>query len=176
MNASMSSREKTKYVQRVIINSSRIVESVEAVLRRFAGEHARAVPLVTVDTYGAWAALKVHATIGCLCDPPGVDPKVLKEIVKIGGADFSNVGTRRGASALEGFHTHEKQWFGQLARHAEDAGAAFLADGTVRWNRKRRRAASSQNAVPPVFAGQLSHDADQQDRTMTWRHLYRDSV
>jgi hypothetical protein len=176
MSASMSSREKKKYVHRAIINSFRIVESVEAVLRRFAGEHARAGPLVTVDTHGAWAALKVHTTTGCLCDPPSVDLKVHKEIVKIGGADFSTVGTRRGASALEGFHTHQKQWFGQFARHAEDAGAALLADGTVRWNRKRRRAASSQNAVPPVFAGQFLHDADQQHRTMTGRRLYRDSV
>ena len=28
---------------------------------------------------------------------------------------------------------------GCLAKHAADAGAALLADGAARWNRKRRR-------------------------------------
>ena len=59
--------------------------------------------------------------------------------VCIGGEYFRTVRTSRGASALEGFHNHQKQWLGCLARHAADAGAALLADGAVRWNRKRRR-------------------------------------
>ena len=63
---------------------------------------------------------------------------VFGESVMIGGERFQVVRTLRGASALEGFHTHQKRWLGCLARHAADAGAALLADGAVRWNRKRR--------------------------------------
>ena len=40
---------------------------------------------------------------------------------------------------LEGFHQHQKQWLGSLSKHHPDAGAALSADGTIRWNRKRRR-------------------------------------
>ena len=61
------------------------------------------------------------------------------EEVNIGGEKFKRIRTLRGASALEGFHNHQKQWLGCLARHAADAGSALLADGAVRWNRKRRR-------------------------------------
>ena len=60
-----------------------------------------------------------------------------------GGESFHMIRAMRGASALEGFHTHQKQWLGCLARHAADAGAALLADGALRWNRKRRREALS---------------------------------
>ena len=64
----------------------------------------------------------------------------LGEEIVVYGDNFRIVRTLRGTSALEGFHTHQKAWLGNLARHAADAGAALLADGAVRWNRKRKLA------------------------------------
>jgi hypothetical protein len=74
-----------------------------------------------------------------LCDPADVQLHEYGKSMRICGELFKAIHTIRGASALEGFHSHQKQWLGCLARHAADAGAALLADGAVRWNRKRRR-------------------------------------
>ena len=94
----------------------------------------------------AWAGLRQHVLSGCLCDPIGVDMNAYGKGVKVGGEWFRQIRTLRGASALEGFHNHQKQWLGCLARHAADAGSALLADGAVRWNRKRHRSSDVDQA------------------------------
>ena len=104
----------------------------------FKGAHAVAGPLLVPAAMEAWREFKPHILSGCLCDPPDMKMNVFSTSVTIGGERFKPVRTLRGASALEGFHTHQKQWLGCLARHAADAGAALLADGAVRWNRKRQ--------------------------------------
>ena len=134
-----SRRAKIKYVPRVIVDAERIAHSVDAVLNTFRNAGSPADPLLTQETMEAWCRLKPHVVAGCLCDPPGVQLHEYGECVEIGGTRFKPIHTIRGASALEGFHSHQKQWLGCLARHAADAGVALLADGAVRWNRKRRR-------------------------------------
>ena len=58
----------------------------------------------------------------------------------------------RGSSALEGFHTHQKGWLGQLARHSTDAGATLLSDGAQRWNRNIRSRDLSEDHECCVYA------------------------
>ena len=130
---------KGRFVPRVITNARQIAASIDKVLDAHSGSHASAGPLTTPKTLSAWRELRSHVLAGCLCDPPNISMNVLGDSVTIGGEFFHQISTRRGASALEGFHTHQKQWLGSLARHAADAGAALLADGALRWNRKRRR-------------------------------------
>ena len=132
-------RAKNKYVPRVIVDAPRIARAIESVLATFQDARSSADPLVTQSTMDAWRDLQPHVVAGCLCDPPGVQLHEYGESVVFGGKRFKSIRTIRGASALEGFHTHQKQWLGCLARHAADAGVALLADGAVRWNRKRRR-------------------------------------
>jgi hypothetical protein len=128
-----------KYVPRVIVDAPRIALAVASVLTAFKSTHPEAGPLITQSTMDAWRDLQPHISAGCLCDPPGVQLHEYGKGVRIGGHLFKPIRTIRGASALEGFHNHQKQWLGCLARHAADAGAALLADGAARWNRKRRR-------------------------------------
>ena len=130
---------KSKYVPRVIENAEKISNAIENILEQFTGKHPIAGPLLTSETMSAWFELKGHILSDCLCDPSGMTMNKFGDEVCIGGEYFRTVRTSRGASALEGFHNHQKQWLGCLARHAADAGAALLADGAVRWNRKRRR-------------------------------------
>ena len=105
--------------------------------------HADAGPLVTEATREAWSALKMHVAAGCLCDPPGVKLSMPKGPAEsIGGEDFLAVRSRRGSSALEGFHAHQKQWLGTFATHSLEASTLLLTDGAANWNRKRRRDAS----------------------------------
>ena len=134
-----SGPKKSKFVPRVIVDADRIVREVEHVLEKFQGEHVAAGILLTQGTLEAWRNLRSHVSLGCLCDPPGVQLHEYGEGVYIGGKLFKPLQTMRGVSALEGFHHHQKQWLGSLSRHNPDAGAALLADGTLRWNRKRRR-------------------------------------
>jgi hypothetical protein len=135
---------KSKHVPRIIVDAQRIAQEIESVLALYASAHVEWGLLLTPATATAWADLRPHVLSGCLCDPRGVEMNVLGESVTIGGESFHMIrAVRRGASALEGFHTHQKQWLGCLARHAADAGAALLADGALRWNRKRRREALS---------------------------------
>jgi len=134
---------KSKSVPRVIADPERIARDIESVLTGHEKAHGDAGPLLTPATAAAWVDLKQHVLSGCLCDPPHMDMNVYGAGVTIGGECFKQIRTLRGASALEGFHNHQKQWLGCLARHAADAGAALLADGALRWNRKRRRESSS---------------------------------
>ena len=129
----------TLFVPRVIVDPVRIASSLEDVIREYDGLRTSAEPLLTANTLASWRELRGHVCAGCLCDPPNVIMNVVGDSVSIGGESFRTFRSRRGASALEGFHTHQKQWLGSLARHAEDAGAALLADGALRWNRKRQR-------------------------------------
>ena len=122
--------------RRSISNPTRIVASIEKVLREFSAAHKQAGPLLTDSTQAAWLRLKQHVAAGCLCDPP-------------------NLQTARGSSALEGFHTHQKDWLGSLAHHNPEAGAALLADGAVRWNRKIRSKLPHESKKPTVYAGGL---------------------
>ena len=130
---------KSKLVPRTVVDMRRIAAAVEAVLDKYTGSHATAGALLTAATNEAWRNLRPHIDEGCLCDPPGVDINKFEGWVSVGGERFRTVRTMRGASALEGFHAHQKRWLGCLARHALDAGSALLADGAWRWNRKRRR-------------------------------------
>ena len=73
----------------------------------------------------------------------------------VGGELFRAINSMRGSSALKGFHTHQKQWLGLLANHGNEAGAALLRDGAVRWNRNRR-----SNANPVSLDSQWIFDGD----------------
>ena len=64
--------------------------------------------------------------------------------VDIGGALFRPVRTLRGASKIEGFHAHQKQWLGAFAHHGYDGGHALLEEGALRWNRVKRREVASE--------------------------------
>lgn len=135
----VTTRTKRKHVPRVIADAKRIARDIDNVIVRFEGASGGAGPLLTTATQEAWRDLRPHVLSGCLCDPPDVQMNSTSSPVMIGGEQFETIRTVRGASALEGFHTHQKQWLGCLGRHAADAGTALLADGAVRWNRKRRR-------------------------------------
>ncbi len=170
--ASLPAHVRNKYVPRVVADAPCIVASVEAAIRCHQGAHKEAGPLLTADTHKAWTNLKEHVKAGCLCDPPGFDMNVFGEAVTIGGEQFRAVRTLRGSSALEGFHAHQKQWLGPFARHGSDTGAALLADGALRWNRRRRCEASSSNAVPSVLAGGVLQTAEGLHRQLTGQMLY----
>jgi len=132
-------------------------------------------PLLTPQTHVAWENLRVHVRAGCLCDPPGMNMNIVDEqnIVTIGGKIFKPIKTLRGASALEGFHCHQKQWLGMFSTHSMDAGLALIGEGTLRWNRKRANEASaSALAVPMVFARGLLHEANCLHQHLTGRKLY----
>ncbi len=133
------SNVRSKYVPRVIKDSRSIADRIEKVLADFEKPHCTAGPLLTTCTSDAWQRLREHVVRGCLCDPIGLHINRCGKQVTIGGEKFNAICSLRGTSALEGFHTHQKQWLGCLAIHAADAGAALLADGALRWNRKRQR-------------------------------------
>ena len=130
---------KSRFVPRAIVNPDRILRDIEHVLEKFQNAHATAGAILTQGTLEAWRNLRSHVSSGCLCDPPGVQLHEYGKPVYIGGQMFKPICTIRGLSALEGFHHHQKQWLGSMSKHSPDAGAALLADGTARWNRKRRR-------------------------------------
>ena len=138
-SAQVPASVRAKFVARQIKHPGQIAASIESVIAAHSEPHVSAGPLLTDRTLTAWRDLRTHVLSGCLCDPDNVVMNVLGDSVTIGGESFNIVKSRRGASALEGFHTHQKQWLGSLATHAADAGAALLADGAVRWNRKRQR-------------------------------------
>ena len=149
-----------KLVPRRICNPARIVPAIENVLALYAcRKHAVYGCLLTPATHEAWKSLKQHVIAGCLCDVDGVDlhHRTDKELV-YGGETFCVLQSRRGSSALEGFHTHQKQWLGSLATHSTKAGTLLLTDGALRWNRKRSRDAAASTASL-VLAGGLLQEA-----------------
>ena len=93
--------------------------------------------------------------------------------VTMGGEIFKPIKSLRGASGLEEFHCHQKQWLGMFAHHSTDAGLALISEGTLRWNRKRRNEASgAESAVPLVFARGLLHKANSLHERLTGNKLY----
>ena len=81
--------------------------------------------------------------------------------------------TKRGASALEGFHAHQKCWFGPFAHFAADAANALLSDGALRWNRKRHNEATDNaNSIPCVFEKELLHSIDNLHLRLSGERLY----
>ena len=167
---------RSMYVPRVIADVQHILASVNAAIAHF---HERAHEdmgkLLTPATLAAWANLKEHVQAGCVNDPPGMELNVLQEqpSVLIGGERFRSVRSMRGASALEGFHTHQKQWLGHLAHHSRDAGRALLADGGLRWNRKQHNKATPETTrMPLVFAGGLLQSADDLHQHLVGERLY----
>ena len=172
----VSRKDRAKFVPRVIADAEGIVASVEAVLRRYNESiHAQAGPLLTPETHRAWSNLKAHVKRGCLCDPPGVVLNEVSDVVIIGGEEFQTVRSRRGTSALEGYHSHQKQWFGLRAHHAADAGQALLTEGVLRWNRNKRNAlAVETDAVPPVFTRGLLRTVDELHQNLTRSRFYQE--
>ena len=148
---------KQKVVPRIIADAPRIAAAIDEIIEKFQKtDHKSAGALLTPATTQAWANLKMHVCHGCLCDPPGMVMNTFGDAVVIGGEEFLAVRPKRGSSRLEGFHTHQKQWLGPLARHVREAGETILRDGALRWNRKRHREASSATeARMPVYAGGL---------------------
>ena len=160
---------RNKFVPRTISDPCRIVQEIEATLARYARiVHEEKGCLITNETLQAWDNLKVHVERGCLCDPTGLVLHELGKEVSIGGDIFREVRARRGASALEGFHTHQKAWFGPLAQHGEEAGEAILLEGSVRWNRKCK----GDKGAPMVFEKGLLQAADSLHQTLTGDRLY----
>ena len=173
--AGLSDDSRSKFIPRVITDARRIEENVDRALQTFQGRaHAEMGVLLTPGTANAWANLREHVRAGCLCDPPSIDLNIFGEPVVIGNEQFRPIlRTKRGASALEGFHSHQKQWLGLRAQHSAEAGEALLADGALRWNRKRRNeAACNTSAVPLVFAGGLLKDVDDLHQRLAGESLY----
>ena len=156
----MTRADLLKYVPRKIAHEAAIVRAVENTLNFFSSRnHAAHGHLLTKATLESWQALKQHIVKGCLCDPPNVSlyhPSD-RQIV-LGGESFPTLQSRRGSSALEGFHLHQKQWLGALAQHSTEAGTLLLNEGAVRWNRKRRRKEMSSTSSL-MFAGGLLQEA-----------------
>ena len=166
---------RRKYIPRAITDTRRIVTNVGNTLQNLRGRaHPEMGELLTPGTANAWATLQEHVKAGCLCDPPGIVLNTFGEPVLIGGEQFRPIlRTKRSASALEGFHTHQKQWLGLLAHHSAEAGKALLADGALRWNRKRRsEVACNTSTVPLVFAGGLLQAADHLHQRLSGENLY----
>ena len=110
---------RSKYVPRVVTDPRHIVAAVEKVLHTYQGRaHTEMGELLSPGTTSAGANLREHVNTGCLCDPPDINLNAWGETVVIGGEEFRPIlRTTRGASALKGFQTHQKQWLGPLARH-----------------------------------------------------------
>jgi len=174
LGSSVPNRTRNKYVPRVIIDPPGILARVEATMAHYARRaHGEKGPLFTEATHRAWANLKSHVERGCLCDPPDLHlHDVRLRGMEIGGQLFFPVRTLRGASALEGFHAHQKAWLGPLAHHCKESGQALLAEGAARWNRKRRQEAGEEHALPTVFAEGLLHTADALHLELTGCRLY----
>ena len=167
---------KSKHIPRVICNAPLIFECVDKVVQFFKDHvHEEKGALLTQATCKAWSNLQKHVKSGCLCDPPGIEMNIIDETknVKIGGEIFPRIRTMRGSSALEGLHCHQHQWLGQFSHHAERAGLAILADGTLRWNRKRHNEDSFDEAATPlVFRGGLLQDVNGLHEQLVGKKLY----
>ena len=139
-----------KHVPKRIENPERIITAISMLLAEYKCRcHAVAGPLLTADTENAWLCLQRHISQGCLCDPKGVSlHQATGKQSLFGGEAFPTLRSRRGSSALEGFHAHQKQWLGALATHGQEAGNLLLEDGVTRWNRKRHREETNDEDLP----------------------------
>ena len=149
---SISSAVRCPSSRRRIANPKEITTSLEAVLRLFERPDKQAGALLTQETYAAWHCLRKHIATGCLCDPDSVNLNACGDVESAGDNHQGGVRNSRGSSALEGFHTHQKGWLGTLAKHSSDAGAALLADGAQRWNRRVRGRKAPTERLPSIYA------------------------
>ena len=144
---------RSRFVSRVVVEPRLIEDSIDRVITKFhLKQHPKAGELLTAKTLDAWANLRRHVRQGCLSDTGDVNLHRRKEAVavRIGDEDFYEVRTQRGCSALEGYHRHQNAWLG-AGRHTSANGLALVADGTLRWNRKRR----AQNDSLPIDCKQV---------------------
>ena len=173
---SVPTNVKNKYVPKVVSEAQRIISAVTDLITDFQGRaHKDMGELLTPDTQGAWLNLKGHVEYGCLSDPTGMHMFMYKEEepLTVGGERFRAIRARRGTSALEGFHTHQKQWLGVLAHHSVGAGMALLTEGALRWNRKRsNEAITDALPLPTVFANGILQAADNLYRRLVGERLY----
>jgi hypothetical protein len=158
-----------KYVPRVITNPHKIAMAINEAINGFRHRvHGHMGVRLTAGTDTAWDSLRKHVLRGCLCDPPGIDVNVndRDEPLQIGDEIFYPVRKLRGTSSLEGYHGHQKRWLGPLGTHSQEAGMALVADGNVRWNRRR---GSSQHfekeRAPTIYA----HGLNQESRALCKR-------
>ena len=145
---------KREHVARHVRDKALIESSIGSALAEYSGrQHKQCGPLLTARTLEAWERLKTHVRNGCMCDPPRVELNVLSDkFVTIDGQQFKKLKVARGSSSLEGFHAHQKAWLGSQV-HSRGRGLALVADGTARFNRRRRNSNSEQTpAIPPVFS------------------------
>ena len=159
----ISDDSQSTFIPRVIVDARRIEENIDRALHTFQGRaHAEMGELLTPATTNAWANLREHVRAGCLCDPPNIDLNTFGEPVVISNEQFRPIlRTKRGASALEGFHSHQKQWLGLRAQHSAEAGDALLADGALRRNWKRHNSCQlprvwGLSGVPPFCQQRLA--------------------
>ena len=170
-----SQRDCNKHVPRRIAPSAIISKAVEKILEHYAAQmHPEMGALTTEATQVVWQSLKPHVEHNCVSEPTKIEtPTAAKNTVRIGGEVFDITRSRRGSSSLEGFHAHQKQWFGVFAHHAQTAGEALLTEGASRWNRKRRNEASEEkDRTPNVFAKGVLQDADDLHLQLTNDKLY----
>ena len=155
-------RLKAECVTRSIKDKGAIEKSIDDAIEEYKSRiHPTFGPLLTPKTLSAWASLRLHVRNGCLRDPPGVDLYAAQsKPIVVGGETLDKFKSKRGSSALEGFHSIQKSWLGQQV-HSRKRGLALVADGTVRHNRKRRnQMASSLQQTPPVYAAGLLSPTD----------------
>ena len=129
-----------QHVPRLIKDPASLERNIDTIINEYTGKvHPKFGELVTTRTIDAWGNLRHHVQHGCLCDPENVSLNATDSslAVQIGDESFDTIRSRRGPSALEGFHFHQKTWLG-FATHSCANGLALVADGTVRWNRRRR--------------------------------------
>ena len=172
---SASRRDCNKHVPRRIASPAAIIETVDAILEQYAAQmHPEMGALTTEATQVAWKSLKPHVENNCVSEPTKIETlAAMKSTVCIGGEMFDITRSRRGSSSLEGFHAHQKQWFGVFAHHSKAAGEALLAEGATRWNRKRRNEASAEkDRTPNVFAKRVLQGADDLHVQLTAERLY----
>ena len=164
----------TKCVRRRIVDAPRIMTAIQEVIDAYQDKsHSEAGSLLTPETQSAWICLQKHVRSGCLCDPPGIDIHACRALVSVGGEEIETMRPLRGASRLEGFHAHQKEWLGPRGRHATTAGEALLADGAMRWNRKTHNEMQRHLVYTPmVFRDRVLEEADNLHVRLAGRRLY----
>ncbi len=165
----LARRLKAEHVPRFVNEKGAMEVAIGNAIARYTNQsHPKAGPLLTTKTFAAWESLRGHVRAGCLCDPPGVVLNASSaKSSSIGGVSFQKIHVKRGSSALEGFHLQQKGWLGPRV-HSRKRGLALLADGSVRFNRRRRNAElQASGATPPVFSAGLLAETD---------HSYREFV
>ena len=163
-------------VPRVTRTASEIAAGLTDTMKYYKDRvHCRMGALLTPASHAALENLLKHVRNGCLCDPAGIQINMCMhgEQVSMGGETFHKIRTFRGVSPLDGFHHHQKQWLGVGCTHAREAGLALVADGTVRWNRKRdNEASASSERIPYVFATGLLTEIDDIHQRLVGRKCF----